>query len=73
MRLRYKPYLTNNLQKLVDEKKRLIRKYNIEHYIPITTDLSEKSSCVICRCFSTIYIIILINRTRSRAFNKFYQ
>ena len=29
MRLRYKPYLTNNLQKLVDEKKRLIRKYNI--------------------------------------------
>lgn len=42
MRLRYKPYLTNNLQKLVDEKKRLIRKYNIEHYIPITTDLSEK-------------------------------
>ena len=36
MRLRYKPYLTNNLQKLVDEKKRLIRKYNIEHYIPIT-------------------------------------
>ena len=35
-------YLTNNLQKLVDEKKRLIRKYNIEHYIPITTDLSEK-------------------------------
>ena len=43
MRLRYKPYLTNNLQKLVDEKKRLIRKYNIEHYIPITTDLSEKN------------------------------
>lgn len=42
MRLRYKPYLTNNLQKLVDEKKRLIRKYNIEHYIPITIDLSEK-------------------------------
>ena len=24
------------------KRKRLIRKYNIEHYIPITTDLSEK-------------------------------
>ena len=42
MMLSYNPYLTNNIQKLVDEKKRLIRKYNIEHYIPITTDLSEK-------------------------------
>ena len=41
MRLPYKPYLANSLQRQIEEKKRLIQKYQIDLYTPMTKDLSE--------------------------------
>ncbi len=41
MKLPFKSYLEDSLQRQTQEKFRLIRKYNIDHYTPATTDLSE--------------------------------
>ena len=41
MKVRHKPYLANNLQILINEKKKLIKKYQIDLYTPMTKDLSE--------------------------------
>ncbi len=41
MKLPYKPYLANSLQRQIEEKKRLIQKYQIDLYTPMTKDLSE--------------------------------
>lgn len=41
MKLSFKSYLEESLQRQVKEKHRLIKKYNIDQYIPITMNLSK--------------------------------
>lgn len=41
MKKQYSPYLERCLQMQIQEKKNIIRQYHIDHYIPITQDLSE--------------------------------
>lgn len=41
MGLPYKPFLEESLQRQIQEKRRLIQKYKIDQYTPLTNDLSE--------------------------------